>query len=98
MKIVIAGASGFIGKYISQQFLLQGDDVVHISRLSITNNWTPEHLLTTINGADVLINLAGKNINCRLNKKNKEEQQIKKEEVILQKTNWLQKMKNKWGI
>lgn len=73
MKIVIAGASGFIGKYISQQFLLQGDDVVHISRHSITNNWTPEHLLTTINGADVLINLAGKNINCRLNKKNKEE-------------------------
>jgi uncharacterized protein (TIGR01777 family) len=71
MKIIIAGASGFIGKYFSDNLIKEGNDVIHISRSSDIYNWKPENLLSTINGADVLINLAGRSINCRHNHKNK---------------------------
>jgi uncharacterized protein (TIGR01777 family) len=71
MKIIITGASGFIGKYFSDNLIKEGNDVIHISRSSDIYNWKPENLLSTINGADVLINLAGRSINCRHNRKNK---------------------------
>ena len=71
MKIIIAGASGFIGKYISDNFIAEGNNVVHISRNSDLYNWKSENLLAALDGADVLINLAGRSINCHHNRKNK---------------------------
>lgn len=71
MKIVIAGASGFIGKYLSGQFASGGHEVITISRSSESSNWLPESLLSVLDGAAVLINLSGRSINCRYNRKNK---------------------------
>ncbi len=71
MRIIIAGASGFIGKYLTDNFTNNGNTVVQISRSSDSYNWKLENLILAVNGADVLINLAGRSINCRQNSKNK---------------------------
>ncbi len=73
MKIVIAGGTGFIGKYIAERFLENGDNVSVISRDKNTPGWDKENIISIIEGSDVLINFAGRNINCRHNKKNKKE-------------------------
>lgn len=75
-RIVIAGGSGFIGRAIACARAARGDDVVILTRCprslrgsirdvawdgrTITDAWLRE-----IDGADAVINLAGKNVNCR---------------------------------
>jgi uncharacterized protein (TIGR01777 family) len=73
-KIVLAGGTGFVGKYLEQKFKEKGDEVVIISRQPNHINWNEhDRVLAAMEGADVLINLAGKSVNCRYNQKNKEE-------------------------
>ncbi|MCR8643859.1 TIGR01777 family oxidoreductase [Paenibacillus sp. N1-5-1-14] len=75
MKIAITGATGFIGTHLTQHLIMQGHDVIWISRhhpksdLSIpTYTWTqlrdsPELL----EGTEAIVNLAGESINQRWN-------------------------------
>jgi NAD dependent epimerase/dehydratase family enzyme len=71
-KIVFAGGTGFIGKYLAAKFTTRGDQVIIISR-------KPEHILWenragithALENADLLINLAGKSVDCRYNEENK---------------------------
>ena len=73
-KIVIAGGTGFIGKYLKTRFEKTGYDIVVISRKDGDIQWS--NLAGTINAlenADMLINLAGKSVDCRYNEKNKTE-------------------------
>jgi uncharacterized protein len=71
-KIVIAGGTGFIGKYLNGAFSAQGYEVFIISRDPHHFTWNDDKaLIGVIEGADVLINLAGKSVDCRYNKKNK---------------------------
>jgi uncharacterized protein len=73
-KIVIAGGSGFIGEYLAGRFKDSGYEVIVISRKNPYFSWdNKQGLLKALEGAELLINLAGKSINCRYNEANKKE-------------------------
>ena len=71
-KIVIAGGTGFIGQYLNKRFTEEGFEVLIISRDANHINWndTPG-IIDSLEGAEALINLAGKSVDCRYNEKNK---------------------------
>jgi uncharacterized protein len=84
-RIIIAGGRGYLGTVLARYFRKTWE-VVILSRKPMTSfdsehnirfvhwdgqslgNWTKE-----LEGAEVVINLAGKSVNCRYNKKNKQE-------------------------
>ena len=79
MKIIITAANGFMGEALVQYFS-KAHEVVAIVRKSMhfenakTCIWDGKNLggwSTELDGADVLINLAGKSVNCRYNDSNK---------------------------
>jgi hypothetical protein len=71
-RIVIAGASGFVGRYLSERFAASGDTVSTIGRSGSDARWgDPAAIRAIIDGSDILINLAGKSVNCRYTRKNK---------------------------
>jgi len=73
-KIVIAGGTGFVGKYFEKKFSESGYEVIIISRRPNHVNWSdPEKIIAALEDSDMLINLAGKSVNCRYNQKNKDE-------------------------
>ncbi|MDN4608937.1 TIGR01777 family oxidoreductase [Sporosarcina highlanderae] len=73
-KIVMAGGTGFIGKFFENRFTDSGYEVVHISRRPQHIAWTDtENIVKALDGAEMLINLAGKTVNCRYNDKNKKD-------------------------
>ena len=72
-KIVIAGGTGFIGQYFASRFRAYGDEVIIISRNSGDVQWSEKgRVVNALNNADVLINLAGKSVDCRYTEKNKQ--------------------------
>lgn len=71
-KIVIAGGTGFVGNYLTSKFREEGFEVCIISRNSEVRWSDKAALLNALEGADTLINLAGKSVNCRYNQRNKE--------------------------
>jgi uncharacterized protein (TIGR01777 family) len=73
-KIVIAGGTGFVGQYLNKKFIAAGYEVIIISRNKNHVNWDNTPLITEVlENADMLINLAGKSVDCRYNEKNKKE-------------------------
>ncbi|MBL7702583.1 MAG: TIGR01777 family oxidoreductase [Ferruginibacter sp.] len=73
-KIVIAGGTGFVGNYLCKKFTDQDCEVIIISRNKSHVNWDKILLITeALENAALLINLAGKSVDCRYNKKNKKE-------------------------
>ena len=64
MEIVICGMSGFVGSALEKFYTQRGDIVRGIS---IRDTATPQSVATQIEGADVIINLAGANILGRWN-------------------------------
>ena len=73
-KVVIAGGTGFIGEYLSKKFQENGYQVLIISRNKNHINWSDEPaLINALEYAELLINLAGKSVDCRYNEKNKKE-------------------------
>jgi len=71
MNILIAGGSGFIGSYLTNRFLQEGFQVQIISRKPGDVSWNDDDLVRAIEWSDVLINLAGRSINCRHTAANK---------------------------
>lgn len=79
MKIVIPGGSGQVGALLARAFSADGHDVVILARSSglsqfKTVSWDAETLgdwAEEINNCDVVINLAGRNVNCRYNAENR---------------------------
>jgi uncharacterized protein (TIGR01777 family) len=82
-KIMLAGGNGYMGKVFADFYRSKADKIIILSRKysapdgNITTviwdgcnegDWTNE-----LEGADLLINLCGKNVNCRYTLKNKEE-------------------------
>ena len=81
MKIVIAGGSGQVGAILARNFRSE-DEVVVLTRNpnartfarpvlwdgKTSGPWTNE-----LNGADVVINLAGRSVNCRYSRRNRRE-------------------------
>lgn len=73
-KVVIAGGTGFIGKYLIEEFRKLDYQVLIISRQDEHIQWNNEkEIINGLENSDMLINLAGKSVDCRYNKKNKEE-------------------------
>lgn len=73
-QIVIAGGSGFIGKYLAAAFRADGDTVSTIGRHGPDARWGSTAAITDLlEGSDLLINLAGKSVNCRYNAANRAE-------------------------
>lgn len=81
--VVIAGASGFIGSYFRSRFERDGWQVRTIGRRPATDGrhtpggtnaatWDDDGAITRVlDGADLLVNLAGRSVNCRYSPKNK---------------------------
>ncbi|GAA0430694.1 TIGR01777 family oxidoreductase [Lentibacillus halophilus] len=71
-KVILAGGTGFIGNYFKEQFMERGYDVHIISRHPSYISWNDESaIIDVLEGAELLVNLAGKSVNCRYNEKNK---------------------------
>ena len=83
MKIILAGGSGQLGQILARHFSKRGDEIVVLSRQenllqklsnirSVTwdaktqGDWCGE-----LDGADVVINLAGRSVDCRYHKANR---------------------------
>ncbi|HEV7184439.1 MAG TPA: DUF1731 domain-containing protein [Leifsonia sp.] len=73
-RIVIAGASGFIGRYLTSAFRARGATVALIGRRGPDASWgDAASIARVIDGADLVINLAGKSVNCRYGDANRAE-------------------------
>ncbi|MBD3109101.1 TIGR01777 family protein [Bacillus sp. AGMB 02131] len=73
-KVVLAGGTGFIGQYFQKRFQELGYELLIISRQSPHISWEDQDGITeALEDADLLINLAGKSVNCRYNETNKRE-------------------------
>ena len=73
MKIVIAGGTGQVGSLLRRRAEARGDEVVVLSRHPQATEvaWDGRTLgdwASTIDGSDVVINLAGRTVNCRYTK------------------------------
>ena len=79
MKIVMPGGSGQVGRILSRVFVADGHDVVVLSRNPVdfparVVRWDAETVgdwAAEIDGADVVINLAGRSVNCRYSAANR---------------------------
>ncbi len=72
MKIVIAGGTGFIGHYFTEAFQKTGYKVLIIARKPNTIQWNDDHaIINALEDSELLINLAGKSVNCRYTEENK---------------------------
>ncbi len=73
-KIVLAGGTGFVGKYLQQKYTALGYEVIIISRGEKYVAWSNSTaIINSLEHAEILINLAGKSVDCRYNEKNKKE-------------------------
>jgi len=77
MKIVIPGGTGQVGTILARAFRARGDDVVVLSRGggggARTVPWDGRSLgawTKEVDGSDVVINLAGRSVNCRYTEAN----------------------------
>ena len=79
MKIVVPGGSGQVGTLLARHFSAKGDEVVVLSRTARPAPWrvlpwdarTRGEWANELDGADVVINLAGRSVNCRYTSANR---------------------------
>ncbi|HUB26323.1 MAG TPA: TIGR01777 family oxidoreductase [Tepidisphaeraceae bacterium] len=79
MKIVLPGGSGQVGTVLARGLLAAGHEVVVLRRTPAAAAWpvvqwdgrTLGEWADHIDGADAVINLAGRNVNCRYNAENR---------------------------
>lgn len=70
-KVIIAGSTGFVGTYLAKKYKSLSYEVVTIARHHGTMNWEDQSAIKeALERADILINLAGKSVNCRSNANN----------------------------
>ncbi|HEX8394426.1 MAG TPA: TIGR01777 family oxidoreductase [Longimicrobium sp.] len=81
MKLVLPGGSGQVGTLLARAFSASGDEVVVLSRSPSAGPWrtvawdgeTVGPWAAELEGADAVINLAGRSVNCRYNARNRAE-------------------------
>lgn len=81
--VVIFGANGFLGRYLSRHFTRQGREVVAVARRR--EGWSGDGMFLewdgktlgpwalALEGAEAVINLAGRSVNCRYTAENRRE-------------------------
>ncbi len=73
-RVVLAGASGFLGSFLRRELEAEGYAVLSIGRSGPDARWgDPEGIRRLMNGADLVVNLAGKSVNCRYTRRNRTE-------------------------
>lgn len=82
-RLVIPGGSGFLGLELARYFSQKGWEVVILSRQQKPNQGNIQFLAwdgktlgdwaKAIDGADAIVNMAGRTVNCRYHEKNKKE-------------------------
>ncbi|HXW92181.1 MAG TPA: TIGR01777 family oxidoreductase [Terriglobales bacterium] len=80
LRIVLPGGSGQIGTLLSRHFHAHGHDVVTLTRKAAPVPWrvvewdgeSLGHWVSELENSDVVINLAGKGVNCRYTAANRE--------------------------
>lgn len=115
MKVIIPGGSGQVGTILARAFQQAGHEVVVFSRrpakaawrvmewdAQTLGDWTDE-----IEGADVVINLAGRNVNCRYNAENRrliKESRVKSTRIVggaiarLPNSEFMSVLRSAWGV
>jgi len=81
LKIIIPGGSGQVGTLLARAFQADKHEVLVLGRKPINTRWrsalwdakTLDAWAEEFEGADVVINLAGKNVNCRYTPENRQE-------------------------
>lgn len=82
-KIILAGGNGYLGGVLAQYYRELATEVIILSRTQKAANGNIKTLVwnaieegewvNALEGADLLINLCGKNVNCRYTEKSKKE-------------------------
>ncbi|MCC4906887.1 epimerase [Microbacterium sp. cx-59] len=70
---VVAGASGFVGRAVVEALTSDGYDVRRIGRTESIRWSDPDAIARAVDGSDVLVDLAGKSVDCRYRDANREE-------------------------
>jgi uncharacterized protein len=76
VKVVIPGGTGALGALLARALSTRGDEVTLISRRPRPAPWPVvgwDEIDAEIDGCDVVINLAGRSVNCRYNAANRKE-------------------------
>jgi uncharacterized protein (TIGR01777 family) len=81
LRVVLPGGSGHVGQLLARHFHDQGDTVTVLSRRPQSAPWqvlpwdgrTVGDWTHSLDGADVVINLAGRSVNCRYTEANRRE-------------------------
>ncbi|WP_293304384.1 TIGR01777 family oxidoreductase [Pedobacter sp. UBA5917] len=82
-KIVLAGGNGYLGNVLAKYFSQVADEVIILARKPKADNGNIKTLLwdgktmgdwvNNLSGTNLLVNLCGKNVNCRYTEQNKKE-------------------------
>lgn len=73
-RVVIGGAGGFMGRHLVDRYRAAGREVVTIGRAGAEVTWDDaEGIAAAVNGAGLVIGLAGKSVNCRYSAANRAE-------------------------
>lgn len=74
MTVVVAGASGFLGRRLVAERRRTGEEVRTIGRAGADATWGDTAAITRLlDGADALVNLAGRSVSCRYTPRNRAE-------------------------
>lgn len=73
-RVVIGGSTGFMGQYLAPRYRAAGREVVTISRSGADIAWGDQEAIgRAVDGASLVIGLAGKSVNCRYTPENRAE-------------------------
>jgi len=73
-RAVVAGWNGFIGHRLVEDLRTRGYEVVRVGRTGPDATWSdPASLRRAVDGADLVVNLAGKSVGCRYTDRNRDE-------------------------
>ncbi|UJP10511.1 DUF1731 domain-containing protein [Microbacterium sp. KUDC0406] len=73
-RVVIGGSSGFMGRRLVAHFRAEGREVVTVSRSGADLGWADQSGIdTAVDGAALVIGLAGRSVNCRYTAANRAE-------------------------
>jgi uncharacterized protein len=73
-RAVVAGWNGFIGHRLVDDLTEQGYDVARVGRSGPEGRWDdPAGLARLVDGAELVVNLAGKSVGCRYTDRNRDE-------------------------
>lgn len=73
-RVVIGGSSGFMGQHLQQKYRAEGRELVTVSRSGADLRWDDRAgIEQAVDGAALVIGLAGKSVNCRYTPENRAE-------------------------